>query len=66
MDDLANRIAKLYQNPELIRTYGQTGRGFTKTLAWENLMPKWLEVIRLASGVRANLQTEVAVLGDPA
>jgi glycosyltransferase involved in cell wall biosynthesis len=54
VDDLAECIAKLHQDPELIRTYGQSGRDFAKTLAWQNLMPKWLEVIRLASGMELN------------
>ena len=51
VDDLARCIEKLYLNPDLVRDYGKAGREFAETLAWDNLMPKWLEVISLASGV---------------
>ena len=56
VDDLARCIEKLYLNPDLVRDYGQAGREFAETLAWDNLMPKWLEVISLVSVV---LQTRV-------
>ena len=51
VEDLARCIKKLYLNPELVRSYGRAGRIFAETLSWDNLMPKWLEVISLASGV---------------
>ena len=51
VEDLARRIKKLYLNPELVRSYGSAGRIFAETLSWDNLMPKWLKVISLASGV---------------
>lgn len=50
VDHLAVCIERLYHNPALIRTYGEAGRAFAGTLAWENLLPKWVELIRLALG----------------
>ncbi|MBL9169696.1 MAG: glycosyltransferase family 4 protein [Verrucomicrobiales bacterium] len=50
-DDLACCIEKLYLDPGLVETYGTAGREFARTLTWDSLIPKWLEVISLTLGV---------------
>ena len=47
VDDLAACIEKLYRNPELGRQYAEAGLAFARSLSWESLMPKWLQLINL-------------------
>jgi glycosyltransferase involved in cell wall biosynthesis len=50
VDDLGACIEKLYGDPKLTREYGAAAREFAEGLAWDKLIPQWLEVIRLATG----------------
>ncbi len=49
VDDLANRIERLHGNPNLLAEYGRQGRAFAESLLWERIMPRWEEVIGLAT-----------------
>ncbi|MBL9171123.1 MAG: glycosyltransferase family 4 protein [Verrucomicrobiales bacterium] len=55
VDDLARCIERLYLNPTLLETYGKAGREYACNLAWEKLIPQWLEVISLATGFNLSL-----------
>jgi len=46
VEDLATRIEKLYRDPELVRQYSAAGLAFARSLSWDELMPKWLQLIR--------------------
>jgi hypothetical protein len=50
VDDLTNCIEKLYRNPALVKQYAEAGLAFARTLTWDNLMPKWLQLIGSAIG----------------
>jgi glycosyltransferase involved in cell wall biosynthesis len=50
VDDLAARIAKLQDEPALVKQYSEAGLAFARSLSWAALMPQWLEVIRSVGG----------------
>ena len=52
---LAGRIEKLYRDPGLVTRYSQAGLAFARSLSWDELMPRWLELIRATA--RADLAT---------
>ena len=48
--DLAACIEKLHQDRALLGRFAEAGRAFAETLAWDRLMPQWIEVIQCATG----------------
>lgn len=46
VEDLAACIERLYHNPALAKKHADAGLAFARTLTWDSLMPKWLELIR--------------------
>jgi glycosyltransferase involved in cell wall biosynthesis len=62
VEDLAARIEKLYRNPDLVQQYAKAGRAFAQTVTWDQLVPQWLAVISLATGVDLAAKGE-AILG---
>jgi glycosyltransferase involved in cell wall biosynthesis len=51
VEDLAACIEKLYRNPNLAKQHADAGLAFARTLTWDSLIPKWLELIRATAGV---------------
>ncbi|MBI2928462.1 MAG: glycosyltransferase family 4 protein [Verrucomicrobia bacterium] len=51
VEDLAACIEKLYRNPELVRQCSEAGLAFAQSLNWDNLMPRWLQLISSVTGV---------------
>ena len=47
---LAECIEKLYRDPALRRTYSERGRRFAEFLAWDSLIPQWLQLIGHSNG----------------
>jgi len=56
VDDLAAKIEKLRQNPELVKQYSEAGVAFARSLSWDSLMPQWVEAIRSAAGRKVSAQ----------
>src|SRR5439155_9111745 len=50
VEHLAACIEKLYRNSGLGRQYAEAGLAFARSLSWESLVPKWLELISSATG----------------
>jgi glycosyltransferase involved in cell wall biosynthesis len=50
VEDLAGRIEKLYRDPGLVKRYSAAGRAFAESLSWDNLMPRWVGIIRATAG----------------
>jgi len=59
VEDLAARIEKLYRNRELAKQHAAAGLAFARSLTWESLMPKWLEVIGSLTGVSLGNESEM-------
>jgi len=55
VDDLATCIEKLYRNPKLAKQYSDAGLAFARTLSWDSLVPRWLQLISSTTGVELNL-----------
>ncbi len=55
VDDLADCIEKLYLNPKLARQHAEAGLAFARTLTWDSLVPKWLQLIGSVAGADLNL-----------
>ena len=51
VEDLAEQLAQLQQDPEKRQRYAVAGQAFARTLNWDELMPQWLQVIGLVCGV---------------
>lgn len=51
VEHLAACIEKLYRNPQLSRQHSNAGLEFAQSLNWDNLMPKWLQLISSVAGV---------------
>ena len=47
VEDLARCMRLLHDTPELRAKYSQAGRRFAEGLAWELLVPRWLELLRM-------------------
>ena len=45
-DDLASCIDRLSKTPDAVRQYSAAARAFAVTLAWDRLLPRWVEVIQ--------------------
>ena len=56
VDDLAARIGKLQRDPALVKQYSEAGLAFARSLTWDTLMPRWLDVIGSVSGVEVSRQ----------
>jgi glycosyltransferase involved in cell wall biosynthesis len=50
VEDLAACIEKIHLNPALARKHAEAGLNFARTLTWDRLVPKWLELIHSALG----------------
>jgi len=61
VDDLAARIEKLQQSPELVKRYSEAGVVFARSLSWDALMPQWLEVIRSGAGTAVETEPRTAI-----
>ena len=51
VDDLAAQIEGLVRDPARVREYSAAGLEFARSLSWEVLLPEWIKVVELASGV---------------
>jgi glycosyltransferase involved in cell wall biosynthesis len=60
VEDLAGCIERLYGNPKLVKQHAEAGLAFARTLTWDSLMPKWLELIQSMTGA------ELKFPGQPA
>jgi glycosyltransferase involved in cell wall biosynthesis len=54
VEALASCIEKLYRNPNLVKRYAEAGLAFARTLTWDSLLPKWLQLISSTSGAELN------------
>ena len=61
--DLAARIENLAGNPDLRRRHAEAGLEFARSLTWENLMPRWFDLIRSVAGVELQVCGSVAGAG---
>jgi glycosyltransferase involved in cell wall biosynthesis len=55
VEDLANCIEKLHHNPALAKQHAAAGLAFARTLTWDSLMPKWLQLMRSTTGIDLNV-----------
>ncbi len=56
VEDLAARIEKLERDPALMKQYSEAGLAFARSLSWDTLIPRWLDVIGSVSGVEISGQ----------
>ncbi len=67
VDDIAACIDRVHRNPDLAKERSAAGRTFAETLAWDNLVPKWVDLIRscVSGSPRTCPQNEKRSKRDP-